>query len=154
MCDYSLGGLPNRLAVEGEELAVYKFRTGSLGLASVADVPSRTPWSGGLSGFCKRLLDYFREPCDVPAVCIPPGAELSVFGIPEDLQKRLNVSDKERVAFVQTSANPYTYRDAIQFSSGEYVLLQKLSPGIRMRVRSLGSDVEQTELIPSEIAYR
>jgi hypothetical protein len=77
-----------------------------------------------------------------------------VFGIPDDLQRRLNVSDKERVVFVQTSANPYTYRDAIQFSTGEYVLLQKLSPGIRMRVRSLGSYVEQIELIPSEVVYR
>ena len=146
--------MPSRLAAENEELAVYKFRTGSLGLASVADLPARTPWSRGLSGLCKRLLDYFREPCDLPAVCVPPGARLSVFGIPDDLQRRLNVSDKERVVFVQTSANPYTYRDAIQFSTGEYVLLQKLSPGIRMRVRSLGSYVEQIELIPSEVVYR
>ena len=34
MCDYSLTGIPNRLAVEGEELVVHRFRTGSLGLAS------------------------------------------------------------------------------------------------------------------------
>src|SRR6516164_7099987 len=34
MCDYSLAGLPNRLAVEGEQLLVYRFTTGAMGLAS------------------------------------------------------------------------------------------------------------------------
>jgi len=34
MCDYSLAGNPNRLAVEGEELVVHPFPTGALGLAS------------------------------------------------------------------------------------------------------------------------
>ena len=38
MCDYSLHGIPNRLAVEGEELVVRRFPTGSKGLASLADV--------------------------------------------------------------------------------------------------------------------
>lgn len=28
MCDYSLAHVPNRLAVEGEELVVYRFGTG------------------------------------------------------------------------------------------------------------------------------
>lgn len=30
MCDYSLMGLPNRLAVEGETLAVHRYRTDGL----------------------------------------------------------------------------------------------------------------------------
>ena len=34
MCDYSLAGLRTRLAVEGEELVVYRFPTGSIGLTS------------------------------------------------------------------------------------------------------------------------
>ena len=33
MCDYSLAGLPNRLAVEGEQLVVHRFQTGAMGLA-------------------------------------------------------------------------------------------------------------------------
>ena len=37
MCDYSLMEYPNRLATEGEVLAVYRFRSGSLGLASLAE---------------------------------------------------------------------------------------------------------------------
>ena len=36
MCDYSLAGIPNRLAVEGEELVVHPFPTGALRLASPA----------------------------------------------------------------------------------------------------------------------
>lgn len=32
MCDYSLRGIPNRLAREGEDLVVYQFRTGARGL--------------------------------------------------------------------------------------------------------------------------
>ena len=35
MCDYSLCGIPNRLAVESEELVVYRFSTGSIGMASL-----------------------------------------------------------------------------------------------------------------------
>ena len=38
MCDYSLCGIPNRLAVEGEALVVHRFLTGSMGLASRADL--------------------------------------------------------------------------------------------------------------------
>jgi len=33
MCDYSLMGVPNRLAQQGEYLVTHRFRTGSLGLA-------------------------------------------------------------------------------------------------------------------------
>ena len=38
MCDYSLHGIKNRLANEGEHLFVHKFHTGSKGLASVTDL--------------------------------------------------------------------------------------------------------------------
>src|SRR5262245_25742681 len=58
MCDYSLAGLPNRLAVEGEQLVVYRFTTGAMGLA---------PSSPGF----KQLL----FPSRTPAVCIPPGRD-------------------------------------------------------------------------------
>ena len=34
MCDYSLAGISNRLAVESEELVIHRFHTGSIGLAS------------------------------------------------------------------------------------------------------------------------
>ena len=42
MCDYSLAGIPSRLAVEGEQLVAHRFSTGSLGLASPC--PSQSRW--------------------------------------------------------------------------------------------------------------
>jgi hypothetical protein len=36
MCDYSLLHFPNRLAVNGEELIVHRFSSGSIGLAAEA----------------------------------------------------------------------------------------------------------------------
>jgi hypothetical protein len=38
MCDYSLYGIKNRLANEGEQLFIHRFHTGSKGLASVTDL--------------------------------------------------------------------------------------------------------------------
>ena len=76
MCDYSLMGVPNRLATEGEELVVHRFPTASLGLASRSDLLSvaHLPqlWS---PGFWSTLKVLFGGPKadTVPAVCIPPG---------------------------------------------------------------------------------
>jgi hypothetical protein len=53
MCDYSLMGLPTRLAAEREELVVRRFSTGTIGLTSPSDLLNR-----GKDG--------------PPAVCIPP----------------------------------------------------------------------------------
>ena len=56
MCDYSLAGIPNRLAVEGEQLVAYRFSTGAIGLTS----PDASRW---------RLWSK-----KTPAVCVLPGA--------------------------------------------------------------------------------
>jgi hypothetical protein len=74
MCDYSLARFPNRLAVEGEQLMVHRFATRTLGLA-----PARPGW--------KQFLLH----SGLPAVCVPPGARLRLYDIPEDLQWRLGV---------------------------------------------------------------
>jgi hypothetical protein len=44
MCDYSLHGIKNRLADEGEQLFIHRFHTGSKGLASVnrSEEPRKT----------------------------------------------------------------------------------------------------------------
>lgn len=112
MCDYSLFGIRNRLASEGENLTVHRFRTGSVGLASVSDPAT--------------------------AICIPPGAQLMVQDIPERLQARLGVSCCEKAVFFERSARPYEYRDAIKFGNGADVLLQELADGERVTVLSLG----------------
>ena len=57
MCDYSLMGIPNRLAREGEELVVYEFRTGSRGLTAdtpVANTDTQVRYE--IFGVVKRLL--------------------------------------------------------------------------------------------------
>jgi hypothetical protein len=73
----------------------------------------------------------------LPAVCIPPGARLQVDGIPAPLQKQFGVGACEEVTFVQLTAEPFRYRDAIRFKNGQEVLLQKLSDGLKMDVLSL-----------------
>jgi hypothetical protein len=128
MCDYSLAGLPNRLAVEGEQLVVYRFATGAMGLA---------PACPGL----KQLI----VPSSTPAVCIPPGARLRLYDIPLHLQQRLGVGEVEKVSFGQQSAEAFTYRDAVRFGNGRELLLQYLQYGQRVDVLSLSPEASAGE---------
>ena len=56
MCACALMGIPNRMVVEGEQLVVHRFRTGSLDLAAPdsTDPPTRRPPS-----FWIRLKLFF-----------------------------------------------------------------------------------------------
>ena len=119
MCDYSLAGLPNRLAAEGEQLMVFRFPTGARGLAP----PTASPWR-----FWSK---------QTPAVCVPPGARLLLCDIPKDLQRQFDVQATEEVTFVQLSAEAYQYRDAVRFRNGREVLLQCLRCGQHVEVLSL-----------------
>ena len=145
MCDYSLGGLPNRLAEEGEELIVYRFPTHSIGLASPAEVrPKLDESSAREQNLWRRIKNFvataFDCPC-VPAVCVPPGASLILKSIPPDLQRKWSVGEEETVLFTQTSAEANTYRDALCFRNGCQISRQQLSEGIPVRVISLGGDL-------------
>ncbi len=115
MCDYSLMGLPTRLAAEGEDLVVHRFSTGTIGLASPLDLTTQ-----GKRG--------------VPAVCIPPGTHLLLRDIPHLLRWRLLVGQEEEVTFTQITAETNTHRDAVRFVSGREIRLQELSVGQRVRV--------------------
>jgi hypothetical protein len=128
MCDYSLAGLPNRLAAEGEQLVVHRFSMGARGLA---------PLRPGL----KQLL----FPASTPAVCVPPGARLLLQDIPVYLQQRLAVGEVEEVIFVQQSAEAFRYRDAVRFANGREILLQTLRCGQRVDVLTLSAAEEETE---------
>src|SRR6266851_3775035 len=128
MCDYSLAGIPNRLAAEGERLMVYRFPTGALGLTS--------PATG-------RWLLWSKQ---TPAVCVPPGARLLLSDIPKDLQQQFGVGGTEEVTFVQLSATPYQFRDAVRFRNGREILMQKLQCDQHVDVLSLSSgDFEHEE---------
>src|SRR5215471_2443597 len=148
MCDYSLMAVPNRLAQEGEELVTYRFPTGSLGLASPPDV-ARTASAAtpAKKGFFVMLKEFFNPPvaCQVPAVCIPPGARLRVQNIPQRLQHTLGISGCEEVTFTQLSAAANTYRDALHFSNGRDLRLQELREGMLVQVLDL-SCAEELDL--------
>ena len=142
MCDYSLCGIPNRLATEGEELLVHRFSTGSMGLASPADLElrQRARDAAPRKTFWQSVKSFF-EPPDlstvVPAVCIPPGAQLIVKDIPEALQRQYRVRQEEGAVFTQISADVNSYRDAVRFVSGCQVRLQDLREGMRVEILSL-----------------
>ncbi len=142
MCDYSLFAIPNRLAKEQEDLVAHRFPTGSMGLASPADLCRNAHFrreKPGKNGLWSAITSFFTMPkiVPVPAVCIPPGARLHLQDIPVRLQQELGVRPAEDVVFTQTSASANTYRDAVRFSNGRELNLQELREGQRVRVLSL-----------------
>jgi len=150
MCDYSLHGLENRLAEEGEVLVVHQFYSGSKGLTSPEYLkPTEQP--KGLMAILKRKLAARSKVC---AVCIPDGAQLVLRGIPPALQQAHGLSTTEAVTFRQLSANAATYRDAVEFKNGVKVRLQDLEEGQNVDVLALSSekaDVGEGRFIPAVI---
>ncbi|MGD1090920.1 MAG: hypothetical protein ABSB35_02895 [Bryobacteraceae bacterium] len=148
MCDYSLGGLKNRLAVDSEELITYRFSTRSMGLASPAELETaKAAEECARGGFWHRVKMFFDPTLtpEPPAVCVPPGANLILKSVPADLQAEWGVGGEESVFFVQTSADVNRYRDALQFRNGRQVLLQDLREGMRLVLISLGGDAASEE---------
>jgi len=140
MCDYSLMAVPNRLAREGEDLVAHRFPSGSLGLASPADLKHATePPLPSRKNLWRRVAEFFDPPRTepVPAVCIPPGARLQLQDIPVRVQQELGVGPCETVTFTQISAAVNSYRDAVRFCNGREVRLQEMREGQRVRVLDL-----------------
>ncbi len=140
MCDYSLCGIPNRLAVEGEQLVVHKFCTGSMGLASASDLQIPVVKAETKKNFWQMVKEFFepsRPAALTPAVCIPPGAQLILKDVPADLQRQYRVTEREAVTFTQLNADVNSYRDAIRFRNGFEIRLQDLRQGMRVEVISL-----------------
>jgi len=121
--------IPNRLARAGEELVTHRFHTGSLGLAAPEPKPA---------GFWAALKRSF-SPQVTPAVCIPPGATLTLRDIPTPLRREIGIESVEQVTFTQISASDNNYRDAVRFANGREVRLQELCEGMRVRVDNLSS---------------
>jgi len=137
--------VPNRLARQGEELVMFRFSTGSLGMACPADVnrgPEPAIEGRSLWSKVKEFFDPALPPA-VPAVCIPPGASLVLKDIPVRLQKELGVTPEEVVTFTQVGAAANSFRDAIRFWRGQMVLLQELEPGQRVKVLDLSMAEER-----------
>jgi len=136
MCDYSLHGIENRLAVEGEVLVVYRFHTGSKGLTS----PSYLEPAAQPKSFVAFLATKFAEPSGVCAVCIPDGARLVMTRISPAFQAIHGLSAAENVVFRQLSADEAAHRDAVEFKNGLRLRLQDLEEFQRMEVVALWSE--------------
>jgi hypothetical protein len=136
MCDYSLHGIRNRLAEEGEILVVHRFHTGSKGLTSPEYLkPTEKP--NGLVAFLKSM---FAAPPMECAVCIPDGAKLLIVEISQALQQTHNLCVTESATFRQLSADARTYRDAVEFENGLKIRLQDLEEGQSVEVVALSSE--------------
>lgn len=156
MCDYSLHGLPNRLAIEGEQLVTHRFPTFSIGLASPRETmateyvrqegDSRSSWWSVL----KRCI-LSRNRAVVQAVCIPPGARLRMYTPPSHSLRYLGVRPIEEVTFVQATATPFQYRDGIELGNGVRILLQVLPEGVRFDVLSTDADKRESGPVVSEV---
>lgn len=135
MCDYSLHGVKNRLAVEGEQLVVHKFHTGSKGLAPWSDVEAVKPADLitliYFKVFPEKHWDLKKQ---IPAVCIPHGARLLMEGIPRHAQKLFGIGETEEVTLIQLTGEAGTYRDAVRF---DHRLLLPLDPSRACDVLSL-----------------
>ena len=136
MCDYSLHGIRNRLAEEGEILVVHRFFTGSKGLTSPEYLKPPAP-SKGVFAALKKFLAVEPQVC---AVCIPDGAKLVVRGIPSRLMEAYGLTADETVTFRQLSADAHTYRDALEFQNGVKIRLQELEDGQEVDVLALSSE--------------
>jgi hypothetical protein len=156
MCDYSLMGLPNRLACEGEDLVVCEFRTGSRGLTPSTSVTTTDNAQTRREGFrpvLKWLLGELALEPERVAVCIPPGARLLLSDIPEDVQKSFALGASEEVTFTQLTAIPYAYRDAVRFANGREILLQRLKEGQRVTVLQLSLVEESVRSVRKEAEF-
>ena len=117
MCDFSLRHVPSRDAHRGDRLVSTEFGDATTRGFAAIDEPS-------------------------VAVCIPPGAELAFERevecdhplAPYPLTRHIGkVARFRRV----NPDSPYEHHDALEFPSGEVVLLARLRPGQRAKVLQL-----------------
>jgi len=149
MCDYSLMGVPNRLAREGEDLLLYEFPSGTRGFTPCPSGDHGSfSWRDALGGFLKALLGV--PEAGKVAVCIPPGARLLLLDVPLDLQAAEKVPHDAEVTFTQISAQAYAHRDAIRFENGHELLLQFLDEGQRIRILQL-NPAGEAEALPEPV---
>jgi hypothetical protein len=102
MCDYSLEAYQSRPAAEGEKLTLERFPSGSQGFTTG---PS----------------------CDL-AVCVPTDTHLLLEGIGETVRQACGVGAVEEVVMTRLEGGPY--KDAVRFSNGTEISLQRFERGL------------------------
>ena len=102
MCDYSLEAYLSRPAAEGEKLTLERFPSGSQGFTTG---PS----------------------CNL-AVCVPADTHLLLEGIGETVRQACGVGAVEEVVMTRLEGGPY--KDAVRFSNGTEISLQRFDRGL------------------------
>lgn len=103
MCDYSLEAYRSRPAEEGEKLTLERFPSGSMGFTT-------------------------GPACDL-AVCVPAESHLLLQGIGDTVRDSCGVGAVEEVVMTRLLEGGL-YKDAVRFSNGVEILLQRLNPGL------------------------
>ena len=116
MCDYSLEAYQSRPAAIGEKLTLERFPSGSMGFTS-------------------------GPACDL-AVCVAADSQLRLEGIGETVQKAYGVGAIEEVVMTRLETGPH--KDAVRFSNGTEVSLQRLDRGLTAVF--VGSDEEPIDI--------
>jgi len=149
MCDRSPCSIRNRLAEEGEDLVLYKFETGSFDFASAADLreceAKSEKDSSSIWAVMKDWLFLPRHSARVPAICVPPGAQLLLRDIPANVQASLCIRLSEIAIFTELHARSYHFRDVLLLPNATRVLLQDLPEGLHAVVLSMSSDTSAKE---------
>ena len=102
MCDYSLESYLSRPAEEGEKLTLERFPSGSMGFTT-------------------------GPACDL-AVCVPTDTHMLLQGIGDTVREACGVGAIEEVVMTRVEGGPY--KDAVRFSNGTEILLQRLDRGL------------------------
>ena len=144
MPDFSLQEAPRRVAVAGEILVTYRFRSGSIGLASPLEmaakgvrckIGSRRSWWSAW----RFRMERRRRPDHSAAVRVPRGTRLRVKSVPAEIRREFGVEPTEDVNCVPLRAESGCDRDAIRFRNGRHVLLQRFGEGVWFEVLADGS---------------
>ena len=125
MCDYSLEAYQSRPAAVGEKLHLSRFASGSMGFTS-------------------------GTVCDT-AVCIPAESKLLVERIGDGIQKEHRVGAVEEAVLTRIEGG--LYKDAVRFSNGAVVLLQRLNCGVTVVPMTFGAELGEPSRRPREAVH-
>src|SRR5258707_13711918 len=120
MCDYSWEAYLSRPAEEGEKPPLERFPSGSQGFTTG---PS----------------------CDL-AVCVPTETHWLLEGVGEPVRQACGVGAVEEVVMTRLEGGPY--KDAVRFSNGTEILLQRLDRGLTVAIVALpGERIKVVEAV-------
>ena len=161
MCDYSLEQYKSRAAIDGEELVVKQFTSGSKGFVEARWNRRNTDLGGA----------FRDDPTSNCAVCCKDGVEMTIHlsgtyqtrGLEngETMHARDEKFDgKIPVTFHTLAKFPcgqygqrYGYRDGFILPNGRFMLLQAVQPGTRATVtKALPKEI--TEAVKGEQAFK